>query len=314
MKTMPSAIPVKALAGVTFMVLSGCQSVSGPVARSVEPVSGYGQMRGVPEAGVEPMAGQYANAYAAGYVQQLQSSQEASNMAFKERLERIERALLKLDRRMQLVERNELGRMSGAVDSATEGRTVGNMSELDQGANLAEVDTAPHRKADSIQPERVAFADRGEIVGGETVIGYREGFTPVSQRDGSMPLVKSPLQAGGRMVAGLPSLADPLGQAPGRTLAPAGNVAIWTIKYEPSKVWPDRSQLPSSHSIVDILRNKSTATVFARGANTATPEFQERVKAVSRYLSKVSSLETLPIAAIPSPALDNNTIEILVTQ
>ena len=82
--------------------------------------------------------------------------------------------------------------------------------------------------------------------------------------------------------------------------------------------WPDRTQLPSSRDVVESLRqsgalNNGTVTLYARGKNANAVEFRERVKALSRYLSKVSSLDSVPIAAMPAPHLDDQTIEILVT-
>ncbi len=301
------------LSGVAIILLSGCQTVPATMQgnRTMQPMQSVGYSAG----DIAPAAG-YSNAYTAGYLQQLQSSQEATNMALKERLERIEKALLRLDRRMQLVEQNELSRMSGVVAPGTEGATIGNM-EPDQesarrGANLAIPSVHSGAMAmKSLDRSTIALvAPSGGGAGPE--VGYQDGFVPVSQDEEVKTVINSPLQAGTRL-AGLPSLADPR-QAEGRTAANTRNVAIWTVKYDPNKIWPDRNQLPSSRTVVDMIRNQGYSGVFARGANPGSPEFQERVKALSRYLSKVSSLDSLPISALPSPGLDPNTIELLVTR
>jgi hypothetical protein len=116
---------------------------------------------------------------------------------------------------------------------------------------------------------------------------------------------------------GLPSLADPAPAAT-RTLQQGNtDVAIWTVRYDADKIWPERDQLPSSRDVVEALRRSGsgngTLTLYARGKNANAVEFRERVKALSRYLSKVSSLDSVPIAAMAAPHLDDQTIEILAT-
>lgn len=203
-----------------------------------------------------------------------------------ERLQRVEKAMLRLDRRMQLVERNELGRMGGGPISMTQ------------------------------QEEQTAMAGMNL---GPTPNLYGDGFRPVSSNEG----ITSSLQAAPRIASnaqttsapatarGLPSLADP---SPAVGRAPEADLSVWTVRYaDTSKVWPERDQLPGSRDVVDALRNGKTVTVFARGKHPNAVEFRERVKALSRYLSKVASLESVPIATLPAPHLDDTTIEIFAT-
>ena len=199
-----------------------------------------------------------------------------------ERVQRVEKAMLRLDRRMQLVERNELNRMGG-------------------GGVTGDVSMSPQQEQQGLQSMNLGPS-------------YSEGFRPVSA-------ITSSLQAAprGNMVAverdsvaakGLPSLADP---SPAAGKAPDGELAVWTVKYDVEKVWPERDQLPLSRDVVEALRNGEKVTVFARGKHPQAVDFRERVRALSRYLSKVASLDSVPIAAIPAPHLDDDTIEIFAT-
>jgi hypothetical protein len=205
---------------------------------------------------------------------------EAAVMRMRERLERVERAMLRLDRRMQLVEKNELSRMNGAEQTSS-------------------------------------------IEGGETA-AMLSGAMPVADdfRQVAVQGITSTLQAAPRMVqvaataaapagnAGLPSLAD---KAPAAGRAPQEAMSIWTVRYQDGKTWPEREQLPSARDVVDSLRGTSVVTVFARGAKPQSVEFRDRVKALSRYLAKVSGQETVAISALDAPHLDGDTIEIFAT-
>lgn len=209
---------------------------------------------------------------------------ESEIIRLQERLQRVERAMLRLDRRMQLVERNELNRMSG-------GEAEGQLSlnaDQEQGA-LAQMNLGP----------RAPSGTR-----------YAEGFQPVGNA------ITSPLQAAPRGTTEtpaetgtrrLPSLAD----GPAGVKQPQAELAIWTVRFEDEKIWPDRTQLPASREVVNLLRNNASITLFARGNKPNSLAFRDRVKALSRYLSKVTSLESVPIAAMPATHLDANTIEIL---
>lgn len=286
------------LATVATLVAAGCQPVSsGTYITGAEgqPVPQYAlgynyQMNDVvPAAGLMPVAmsqpapQMYQPQPAADTALANQVRADMSQLA--DRLQRVEKAMLRLDRRMQLVERNELNRMGG-------GEGMGGLSAL------------------TPQDEQVAMQSMN--IGPQ----YSNGFRPVS----SDSAITSSLQAapgaqasGGKSYGsynGLPSLAD-VSPAAGR--APDGDLSVWTVTYDGDKVWPDRDQLPLSRDVVEALRNGQGVTVFARGKHPQATEFRERVKALSRYLGKVASLESVPISAIPAPHLNDNTIEIFAT-
>ncbi|HEX2859150.1 MAG TPA: hypothetical protein VHP58_03015 [Alphaproteobacteria bacterium] len=219
-----------------------------------------------------------------------------------ERLQRVEKAALRLDRRMQLVERNELGRMNTAS------------ADGDSSVQTASADTSADADPDEATSVRVS-ATRPQS-------GYGDGFQPVSTPITSAlqaaPSARAeasasggPVQVAAREMGGrLPSLADPAATS---SRAPTGEerLAIWTVHYGNEKVWPERDQLPSSRDVVTLLREGGKATLFARGAQPNSRAFRERVKALSRYLAKVTSLDSVPIAALSAPHLDGDTIEIV---
>jgi hypothetical protein len=226
-----------------------------------------------------------------------------------ERLQRVERAMLRLDRRMQLVERNELGRMkTAALDDGTAPMMAGARSGTAAGGGVG--DDAGPETADAAIP----------ALPSPRRANYGEGFQPVSTAiTSALQAAPDPraepdtaVRSGGQIAAAsLPSLAD---QAPamGRVPGEDDHLAIWTVHYDNDKVWPDRTELPSSRDVVTLLR-EGQATVFARGAQPNSREFRERVKAISRYLAKVTSLDSVPIAALAAPHLDGNTIEIFAS-
>jgi hypothetical protein len=226
-------------------------------------------------------------------------------MQLKQRLDRIEQALLRLDRRMQLVERNELGRMGGANPPSQPLPSYDQVSEILPAATPLAQTVRQTMQTDNwgseILPSALAQA---AIPAAESP--YAEGFAPVSQVDTT---IRGTLQAAPR----LPSLADATATGQGRIPQSAGNMAIWTVRYEPEKVWPDRTQLPGSKSVVELLRKSETVTLVARGPKPTSPAFQERVRALSRYLAKVAALETVPISTMATPQLDGDTIELLAT-
>ncbi len=233
----------------------------------------------------------------------LNVAQDPAVLDLKQRLDRAEQALLRLDRRMQLVERNELGRMGG-LGSAIGPTLSSQVAPLVAAPQVAAVsfEAAPG----SMNEERTlaAMASMGQNL-------YQQGIQPVSSpRDTT---IRGSLQAAPTTLGGaLPSLADPRNNSQPIPNS-AGQIAIWTVRYEPEKIWPDRDQLPDSRIVVDALRQSRTLTVVARGPNTKSSVFQERVRALSRYLAKVASLDTVPISTLATPGLDANTIEILAT-
>lgn len=211
-----------------------------------------------------------------------------------DRLARSERAMLRLDRRMQLVEANELTRMDGAQLSAvTGGQDIQPVALVGDSLNTAAV---PSRQRGIGQ--QFNQAGQGQLV---PVAASRIGL-PGQQQFNQQP------QQQGRALLGLPSLAD---RGKPASADAAAELSVWTIRYQEKKIWPERAQLKSSRDVVTALRDSTKpVAVYARGKNTASKEFRERVRAISRYLSKVGEQEQVPIAALPAEHLDNDTIEI----
>lgn len=298
-------------------VAGGCQPLAGG-STYAQPYPAYDYSSVAPAAGPALSPGTPMPAGTPPYQQQAQQQSyspvpyqalEATTMEIKERLERVEKAMLRLDRRMQLVERNELGRMTGPT--AQNGSSMGALAEssstmTEEQAAMSALNLGPSGGGTDYRP----------------VSSRNEGITSALQAAPSLSSSNfsgggsAPMQVASRN--GLPSLADPT-PSESRSLQPGNNeVAIWTVRYEPSKIWPDRTQLPSSRDVVEILRqsgnlSSGNITLYARGKNANAVEFRERVRALSRYLSKVSSLDSVPIAAMAAPYLDDQTIEILAT-
>lgn len=281
-------------------VASGCQSGSTAYA---PPYPAYDYSALSPAAGPASSAQPQAIAQQPAYNPVPYQAMEAVTLELKERLERVEKAMLRLDRRMQLVERNELNRMGAGAQSSSNGYSA-----------TSEVAMSDEQAA--MRALNIGASDSD--AGFRPVASRNEGITSALQAAPSSHATDvytpgTPMQVASRN--GLPSLADPM-PAPSRSLQPGNaQVAIWTVKYESSKVWPDRTQLPASRDVVEALRNNGSSklTLYARGKNANAVEFRERVKALSRYLSKVSSLDSVPIAAMAAPHLDDETIEILAT-
>lgn len=268
---------------------------------SVEPAAGPAPARASRQMAAAPTAG-VATAYPAlvdPVMAQRTAALQNEVAKLEDRLQRVEKAALRLDRRMQLVERNELSKMNTAAnddDSAPRAADAGDNNGSDAFNN------------DNGAPTTIK-------VSGPRA-GYGDGFQPVSTP------ITSALQAAPRVEAAsapqpaaqvasnqLPSLADPVTTS-SRVPDAGDKLAIWTVHYNNDKVWPERDQLPSSRDVVSLLREGGKATLFARGAQPNSREFRERVKALSRYLAKVSSLDSVPIAALSAPHLDGDTIEV----
>ncbi|NBX86306.1 MAG: hypothetical protein EBQ80_03565 [Proteobacteria bacterium] len=248
-----------------------------------------------PAAGPLPMA--QAPAYAAPASN---GAAEAALIGLRDRLERVEKAMLRLDKRMQLVEKNELNRINGSTTPAYQFGQVEPAAQ--QAAATAPAASTPSEEQIAMQALNIGPAD-----------ATPQGFRNVGTEDDGT--IRSALQAAPRSLGGtqMASLADSAAVRSTSTAQAASDVAVWTVRYEPGKVWPDRAQLPASRDVVSALRTSKVVTLFARGANPQDKNFRERVKALSRYLAKVSSQENVPIAAMPSPQLDGETIEILAT-
>lgn len=249
-----------------------------------------------------------------------------------ERVRRVERAMIRLDRRMQLIERNELSRMSSEHMSGEgtapvsgmfqpmsykdEGNTSGATS-LPYGAGLTPTQSAPVKMpslggASSMNtPARMMPFQRNatlQQVSMNTNPGLITSSLQVAPKTVAYNGSSSYEKGSSPRLSGLPSLADKKDEPK------TDSVFIWTIRYEDEKIWPERSELKDSGSVIQALRAGEPVALFARGARPASKEFRERVRAVSKYLSKVSEVENVPIASMPAKYLDEDTIEILATK
>jgi hypothetical protein len=232
-------------------------------------------------------------------LQQINTLGEALNH-IQERVQRVEKAMVRLDRRMQLVERNELERMSLLPGMENPSGPTASLSS----------DTPnplPSLAQPGLQAQDFGFGRMtpvSHVVGGE----YNNGQVTSALQ----PYV--PVQAGGSQahgaVSNLPSLADPTHVQKIKDTS----LAVWTVQFEPQKIWPDRQQLPAAREVVEALRGDKPIALYARGQATTSRAFRDRVRALSRYLSKVSNLDNVPIATLPAPHLDSDTIEIFATQ
>ncbi len=240
---------------------------------------------------------------------QMMHSQTMSEMAgLKERVRRVERAMIRLDRRMQLIERNALTRF-------LPDETMGEQGEMLNQQQPMQHDMKNMKNMQKMQPM--------SSIGGQNSFynsGYQQtsgaGFQPVAYNPSNNKYVTSSLQAAPRNVNRtiarspvFPSLADKKVKD-----EPASSVSIWTINYEERKIWPSREQLPGSRDVVEALRNGDKVTVFARGVHAASKEFRDRVRAISRYLGRVSGQKSVSIAAMPDDKMSSNTIEIIATK
>jgi hypothetical protein len=236
---------------------------------------------------------------------------EGGQNQLRERLDQVEKALLRLDRRMQLVERNELSRMGDAQSAAPN-----TLPPLASGADGGFQNAPAAALAAAPAPRSLVGVPQDEALGAfQTVSAAGAGIISSPLQAAPRPQAWQPAPASERVSGGLPSLADP---EPAAGRAPTGtgevrDVAIWTVRYEPEKVWPDRQQLPSSRDMVEALRERGALTIYARGPNPNAITFRNRVAALSRYLAKVSSQDTVPIATLSAPHLDADTIELLAT-
>ncbi|MBI1308544.1 MAG: hypothetical protein GC129_01620 [Proteobacteria bacterium] len=291
--------------GCAGAMMAGQQPAAQPyaAAEATQPAYAAPAMQAAPQ--MSPQAGMQGYMVPAGYPSYIEQQLQKSMSDTQERLDRVEKAMLRLDRRMQLVERNELHRMGDAGDdtsrvstyqpASTGGSVPGSMEERSAMQSLG-IGPAGAPPAESYMPA-------------SSPAGYQSGFRPVGNDEPAT--ITSPLQAAPQQLA---SLADSPTPSTGARPAAASNVAVWTIRYGAGDdIWPSRDDLPASRDVVEALRNNTNVTLFARGPNPNGTKFRERVKAISRYLAKVSSLDTVPIAALPSPQMGGDTIEILAT-
>ncbi len=249
----------------------------------------------------------------------------AELQVLRERLKRAERAMLRLDKRMQLLERNELSRISGMeMNGAGTQAPSGMFQPMSYSETSSHVSgSASPLGVNSFQPvEPNAMLQNGHR-------GYDEqqGFSgaalrPVGYNLPNDGMVTSSLQAAPAQVSGqqtatlasrtprLPSLAD----ADTGSGEADKSIAVWSIAYEAGKVWPEKAQLTQSRDVIEAIRNSEQVTVYARGGKPNSREFRDRVRAVSKYLSKVSNVESVPIASMPADHLGGDVVEIMVVR
>ncbi len=256
--------------------------------------------------GQNPYAQQSFNAPAPSTVEELNDPLMGEMGALRDRVTRVERALIRLDRRVQLLERNELGRMTGDQTS---------MAPASQNAPLQSTEigrAAPAPQAMSTPRAAQSFAMKASPYGQVRPVAY-----PQAQSQGiTSTLQAAPRPAARQMAAqqqsafqGLPSLADDTEKQ-----AQRGDIAIWTVSYSGGKVWPERQELAASRDVVEALRSGQPVAIFARGQRPNSKEFRDRVQALSRYLSKVANMEQVPISTLPADHLAADTIEIVTTR
>ena len=236
------------------------------------------------------------------------TAKEVSNMG--ERVRRVERAMIRLDRRMQVIERNELAKVSGIAGGETDqqnsamnmGRFQPTSFTSTSNGEYKGQQASPFARGAAIL-SRTPFASRGHV-NTQDLNSNSVMVAPLQPAQPQVNRVPSGQQATGQRFA---SLADAKTDRSGDT-----NVAIWTVNYTPRKIWPDRTELSASSEVVTALREGRPVSVFARGARPSSKEFRERVRALSRYLGRVANLESVPIAAMPADHLNTDTIELLV--
>jgi hypothetical protein len=234
-----------------------------------------------------------------------QSSRQGAEIAkLKDRVRRVEKAMIRLDSRMKLVERNELARFTASQQqqsaplSATAGFKPTSFTTTNDIVNFARINS-PFAKR--VQPNYTASAMQSNLVTSSLQVAPK----PTLQ---AKPQPQHQLASANNVIASLPSLADTSASMQEK------DVSIWTIEYSENKIWPTRDQLASSKDVVDLLRGETPVAVFARGANPSSKEFRERVRALSRYLGKVANSQDVAIASMPASHLDRDTIEVLVAK
>lgn len=228
-----------------------------------------------------------------------------------ERVRRVERAMIRLDRRMQLIERNELSRMTNGVMQG----------DTQQAPNQGSFQPMSYQGSEASSPARLPavkqpYARPVTNSAGATYqpVAYQDNRITsslgVARKAVNQQASPSPRGMGGAF-GNMPSLAD---ENDKKKNGADSSVSIWTIEYENGKIWPAREQLVSSREIVRALAGENPVAIYARGARPSSKEFRERVRAVSKYLSKVTKVDNVPIASMPAKHMDGDTIEIIVTQ
>lgn len=288
----------------------------------------------------------YGISYGVAKERLAQTNQEV--LTLRDRVRRVERAMVRLDRRMQLVERNELARITAlqelkqkvsSVDEEVLGQTADELKKdiaasfkqaslqpqapqkqvkslvsreapQDQALPRIALQTSPFARGAAVQARRMTPMNFQPVAYQPTQVAQPASATQI----GTPAQAKQPSVIGVKMpVNALPSLADTSSDEAQSDEKQAG-VSFWTVNYAREKVWPNRDQLAGSRQVVDALRSDEKAVVFARGADTTSRKFRERVRALSRYLGRVANVDQVPISSMPADHLDTNTIEVIVSR
>lgn len=230
-----------------------------------------------------------------------QSSVQSDHLSkLTERVRRVERAMIRLDSRMRLIERNELARFTSNQQD----------SMANQQARLQP--TSFNTKGDIVNFARINSPFTKRVHPNYTSRAVKPGVITSSLQVApkQQPRLNQTAQlaSAGDVMGSLPSLADKT------ALKQEKDVSIWTVEYSEGKIWPTRDQLSKSNNVISLLKGSEPVAIFARGANPSSKEFRERVRALSRYLGKVANSQDVAIATMPASHLDSDTIEVLVTK
>lgn len=237
-----------------------------------------------------------------------------------QRMQRLERAMIRLDRRLQLIERNELGRISGNEEGIS-----GDIGPLTQAQNspygsqtfeqLAQLNTNVPPQANALPQGFVPVGLRQTAPANYSQTNYapqqqqpQGNITSALQAAPQQQIAALGQKSQANKKYGLPSLSDEKSQVK------STDISVWTVQYETGKIWPERAQLPGSRDVVEILRSGKPGAIFARGAEPNSRQFRERVRALSKYLGKVSDLSNVAISTMDATHLNPDTIEIFVTR
>ncbi|MCP4354909.1 MAG: hypothetical protein GY793_04615 [Proteobacteria bacterium] len=233
--------------------------------------------------------------------QNAETSQFTAQLA--ERVRLVERAMIRLDGRMRLIERNELARFTASQQQES--------NKMNQQARLYPTSFNPNPSNDLVNFARFNSPFTKRTPFNYTATSLQPGVITSSLQIAPKPQMMNPnaqLASAGNTMTSLPSLADKT------AMMQEKDVSIWTIEYSSNKIWPTRDQLSRSQEVVNLLRGAEPVAIFARGANPSSKEFRERVRALSRYLGKVADSQNVAIATMPASHLDSDTIEVLVTK
>jgi outer membrane murein-binding lipoprotein Lpp len=225
-----------------------------------------------------------------------QSSVQSGHLAkLTERVRRVERAMIRLDSRMRLIERNELARFTA---NQQESQMMNQQARLQPTSFNTTNDIVNFARLNSPFSKRVQpnYAARPGVVTSSLQVAPQQVNA------------QAQLASAGNTMTSIPSLADK------SAMTQEKDVSIWTVEYSDNKIWPTRDQLAKSQEVVSLLKGSEPVAIFARGSNPSSKEFRERVRALSRYLGKVAKSQDVAIATMPATHLDADTIEVLVTK